>query len=88
MKSVGMVRPVDKMGRVVIPQEFRNMLDVKNGVDSFEIMMNGEEIVLRKYQPTCIFCDSFAECVEYEGKMVCLKCIEKLNLKQLETSEN
>ena len=60
MKSVGMVRPVDKMGRVVIPQEFRNMLDVKNGVDSFEIMMNGEEIVLRKYQPTCIFCDSFA----------------------------
>ena len=52
MKSTGIVRPVDKMGRVVIPKEIRKLFKVENDVDSFEIYMEDDKIVLKKYQPT------------------------------------
>ncbi len=78
MKSTGMVRPVDKMGRVVIPKEIRKQLKVENDVDSFEIYMDNDKVILRKYQPTCIFCDSLADSVVFEGYNVCTSCIEKL----------
>ena len=79
MKSTGIVRAVDKMGRVVIPKEIRTQLGVQNDVDSFEIYMEGDNVVLRKYQPTCIFCDNIADSVELSGHTVCKNCIEKLN---------
>ena len=78
MKSTGMVRAVDKMGRVVIPKEIRKQLKVENDVDSFEIYMDNDKVVLKKYQPTCIFCDSLADSVEFEVYNVCKSCIEKL----------
>ena len=78
MKSTGMRRGVDKMGRVVIPREIRAQLQVESGVDSFEIYMEGDKIILKKYRPTCVFCDSFLKNYEYEGYMVCEDCIEKL----------
>ena len=78
MKSTGIVRGVDKMGRVVIPKELRNSLDVKNAEDSFEIFTEDDKIILKKYQPTCVFCDNFADGIEYEGKCVCSNCVEKL----------
>ena len=79
MRSTGMIRAVDKMGRVVIPKEIRAQLDVKNDVDSFEIYMEGDSVILRKYQPTCIFCNNVADSVELSGHTVCKECIEKLN---------
>ena len=87
MKSTGMVRSVDKMGRVVIPKEIRSQLDIKNNIDSFEIYMDGDNVILRKYQPTCIFCDNVADSVELDGHIVCKNCIEKLN-KLKESSEH
>ena len=78
MKSTDMIRAVDKMGRVVIPKEIRRQLKVENDVDSFEIYMDGDKVVLKKYQPTCIFCDSLADSVEFGGYNVCTDCIEKL----------
>ena len=78
MKSTGMVRAVDKMGRVVIPKEIRKQLQIENDVDSFEIYMDGDRVVLQKYQPTCIFCDSLSDSVEYNGYNICKNCIEKL----------
>ena len=78
MKSTGVIRAVDKMGRVVIPKEIRRQLKVENDVDSFEIYMDGDKVVLKKYQPTCIFCDSLADSVEFGGYNVCTDCIEKL----------
>jgi transcriptional pleiotropic regulator of transition state genes len=74
-----MIRPVDKMGRVVIPKEFRSRLNVENEVDSFEISVQGDKIILKKYQPTCIFCDKLGPSVEFAGYNVCKDCIEKLN---------
>lgn len=79
MKSTGIVRPVDKMGRVVIPKEIRKMLKVENDVDSFEIYMEDDRIILKKYQPTCIFCDSLADSVQFGGYTVCKNCISKLD---------
>lgn len=87
MRSTGMVRAVDKMGRVVIPKEIRAQLDVKNDVDSFEIYMEGDSVILRKYQPTCIFCKNIADSVELDGHIVCKNCIDKLNKLKATTEE-
>lgn len=85
MKSTGMIRAVDKMGRVVIPKEIRSQLKVENDVDSFEIYMDGDKVILKKYRPTCIFCDSLIDNVQYEGYSVCKECIEKLySIKDIE----
>lgn len=78
MKSTGIVRAVDQMGRVVIPKEIRNQLNVQNEVDSFEIYMEGDKVILKKFRPSCIFCDGIIDNVAYEGYMVCKSCIEKL----------
>ena len=79
MKSTGIVRPVDKMGLVVITKEIRKLLKVENDVDSFEIYMEDDKIILKKYQPTCIFCDSLADSVQFGGYTVCKNCISKLD---------
>lgn len=79
MKSTGIVRAVDKMGRVVIPKEIRAQLQIENDVDKFEIYMDGDQVILKKYQPACVFCDSIMHVVHYEGYTVCSECIEKLN---------
>lgn len=81
MKSTGMIRAVDKMGRVVIPKEIREQLNIIDDVDKFEIYMEKDMIILKKYHPTCIFCDAITG-VEYEGHSICKDCIEKIsNLK-------
>ncbi len=79
MNTTGIIRPVDKMGRVVIPKEIRSQLKIENDHDCFEIFLDGDKIILKKYQPTCIFCDSNGESVKYHGYNVCKDCIEKLN---------
>ena len=58
MNSTGIIRNLDNMGRVVIPREIRKQLDMTNGTDSFEIFMDGDNIVLKKHKPFCVFCKS------------------------------
>ncbi len=79
MKSTGMIRPVDKNGRVVIPMELRKQFDITNDVDSFEIFTDDNKIILKKYQPTCIFCGEAEDIIKMQGHMVCLDCIDKLS---------
>lgn len=76
--SDGLIRPVDKMGRVVIPKEYREELGVENDVDSFEITKEGNKIILQKFNPRCIFCNRVAPSLEYNGYTVCKDCIEAL----------
>lgn len=78
MKSNGIVRAIDKMGRVVIPKELRNQLGVKNAEDSFEIFSEDDRIILKKYQPLCVLCNFNEGIIEYEGQPICEACIEKL----------
>lgn len=78
MKSTGMVRPVDRMGRVVIPKEIRRHLKVENDKDSFEIFLDGDKIILKKFAPTCMFCDTLLNTIQVDGHVICKDCIEKL----------
>ena len=80
MKSTGIVRNVDELGRIVLPIELRRTLDIAEK-DSMEIYIEGDAIILRKYQPACIFCDSAKDIVSYRGKNVCSDCIRMLEEK-------
>lgn len=89
MKSTGIIRSVDKMGRIVIPKEIRDQLDVTDSDDSFEIYMEEDAVILKKHQTTCIFCGNGDDCLDYNGRCVCFTCIGRLsdmkeNLKELE----
>jgi len=57
MKSTGIVRKVDELGRIVLPVEMRRTLDIAEK-DALEIYVEGDTIILRKYQAACVFCDS------------------------------
>ena len=80
MKSTGIVRKVDELGRIVLPIELRRTLDIAEK-DSLEIYVDGPSIVLKKYQPACIFCDDAKDVVNFKGKNVCPACIKELQLK-------
>lgn len=77
MKSTGIVRKVDELGRIVLPIELRRTLDIAVK-DSLGIYMDGGAVVLKKYQPACIFCDDGREVTNFKGKNVCPKCIKGL----------
>lgn len=80
MKSTGIVRKVDELGRIVLPIEMRRTLDIAEK-DALEIYVDGDNIILRKYQPTCIFCDNAKGVISFKGKNVCPDCISKLRSK-------
>ena len=73
MNSIGIVRNVDELGRVVLPMELRESLGIKER-DPLEIFVNGSEIILKKYEPDCIFCGDSIDITLYKGKKVCIKC--------------
>ena len=77
MKSTGIVRKVDDLGRVVLPIEMRRVLSLEVR-DAVEIFSDGENIVLKKYQPACVFCDSAKEVVTFKGRNVCASCARAL----------
>ena len=77
MKSTGIVRRVDELGRIVLPTELRRTLDITER-DSLEIYVDGSSIILKKYQPACIFCDDAKDVVSYKGKNICAKCLKEL----------
>jgi len=77
VKSTGIIRKVDELGRIVIPIELRRMLDIAER-DELEIFMESDRIVLQKYEPSCIFCASSQALVTYEGKNVCQSCVRSM----------
>ena len=78
MKNLGIVRDIDKLGRFVIPVEFRNKLDIENG-DAIEIFAEQDKIILKKYEKYCIFCrEEKTSLLEYLGKPICRKCLNEI----------
>ena len=75
-----LVRKVDELGRIVLPIELRRTLDIAQK-DSMEIYIEGDTIILKKYQPACIFCDNARDIVNFRGKNVCSDCIRMLEEK-------
>ena len=78
MKSTGIVRRVDELGRLVIPIELRNKLKIAEK-DPIEIYVDGSSIVLKKYEETCVFCGSNKNVVEYKEKLICTKCAQNIS---------
>ena len=77
MKSTGIVRGLDSLGRIVLPIELRRSLDLGER-DRVEILAEEGKLILRKYEPNCCFCGGSKNLKEYKDKLVCEKCIEKL----------
>lgn len=77
MKSTGIVRKVDELGRVVIPIELRRTLNIGEK-DALEIFVEGETIILKKYEPACVFCGQAKDVRNLKGKNVCPKCIGEI----------
>ena len=77
MKSTGIVRKIDELGRVVLPIELRRTLDI-TVKDSLEIYVDGNVVVLKKYEPACVFCGSAKDVGTFKGKNVCPVCVREL----------
>ena len=77
MKATGIVRKVDELGRIVLPIELRRTLDIAER-DSLEIYVDGTSIVLRKYEPACVFCGSSKDVVVFKDKNICPACMKAL----------
>jgi transcriptional pleiotropic regulator of transition state genes len=85
MKSTGIVRKVDELGRVVIPIELRRNLDILEK-DALEIYVDSDKIILKKYMPACIFCGSAEEVVVFKGKNICKECLKDIENTYVQTS--
>lgn len=77
MKATGIVRKVDELGRIVLPIELRRTLDIEIK-DPIEIFVDGEYILLKKYEPACIFCGNAKDVVRIKERNVCGNCVKEL----------
>ena len=77
MKATGIVRKVDDLGRVCLPIELRRTLDVAEK-DPIEMFVDGETIILKKYEPACVFCGNAKDVIVYKGKNICPECMKEL----------
>ena len=77
MKSTGVVRRIDELGRIVLPIEIRRSLDI-SVKDPVEIFIDNERIILQKYTPACIFCGDARDVAAYKGKLICKTCMNEL----------
>ena len=77
MKSLGIVRKIDELGRIVLPIETRKRLDLMAG-DGVEIFVERDRVILKKYAPACIFCGEVDDVVNYGDKKICRSCLEEL----------
>lgn len=78
MKATGIVRKVDMLGRIVLPIELRKTLDIEIK-DPVEIFIDGEYIMLKKYNPQCVLCGSMDSIKHFKGRNVCMKCVSELS---------
>ncbi len=77
MKSTGIIRKVDNLGRIVLPIELRRTLDIEER-DELEIYMENDRIILQKFEKACIFCGSSRGLISYRRKNVCQECLKKM----------
>ncbi|MBO5879681.1 MAG: AbrB/MazE/SpoVT family DNA-binding domain-containing protein [Clostridia bacterium] len=77
MKSTGIVRNIDELGRLVIPKEMRKTLEIQCN-DPVEISVDGDSIILTKYKSRCVFCDAEENLILFRGKKLCPMCLRAL----------
>lgn len=74
MRSIGIVRKVDHLGRIVLPKELRDLMNLRPH-DGVEIFIDDNAIVLKKYNPSCVFCGAAQQLVEFRGRIICESCL-------------
>lgn len=77
MKSLGIVRRIDSLGRIVLPIELRRVLEIEEG-DALEFFTEENRIVLKKYQPACIYCGDARDVISFRGHNICQNCVDAL----------
>ena len=77
MQSTGLVRRIDKLGKIVVAKEMRKVMGLPAGTP-MEIYVEGEQMILKKYEPGCIFCGEVEDVERFKGKNICSKCMAKL----------
>ncbi|MDQ4108642.1 MAG: AbrB/MazE/SpoVT family DNA-binding domain-containing protein [Actinomycetota bacterium] len=80
MKSTGVVRKIDELGRIVLPSELRRVFGIKEG-DELEISVDGEKVILEKRQDVCVFCSAGNPAIDFHGRSVCDNCAGELGQK-------
>ena len=85
MKSTGIVRKIDDLGRMVIPIELRETMNIDKK-DPMEIYVDGDKIILKKYEPACIFCGNADDTIEFKGRTICNECLD--NMKKTSEQES
>jgi transcriptional pleiotropic regulator of transition state genes len=78
MKSTGIVRKIDELGRIVLPKELRRKLEIAEK-DGLEIFVDDDTVVLKKYEPACIFCGNAKDIVYFKGRKICPACVKELS---------
>ena len=78
MKSTGIVRRVDELGRIVLPMETRRSYGI-NPKDAIEIFTDEDSIILKKYQAHCVFCSNVEKLINFKGKKVCKECLASVS---------
>ena len=78
MKATGIVRKVDSLGRVVLPKGLRKIYNIRENQTALEIYVDGEEIILKKYDPSCVFCGEAKGVTNFKGKLICKDCLENI----------
>ncbi|MBQ9964494.1 MAG: AbrB/MazE/SpoVT family DNA-binding domain-containing protein [Clostridia bacterium] len=77
MKSTGIVRKLDDLGRIVLPVELRRTLQIEEK-DPVEIFVEDDMIILKKYQPSCLFCGDAKDVISFKGRNICPNCLREL----------
>jgi len=77
MKATGVVRRLDELGRVVLPIELRKIMHIKER-DALEVFVDGECIILKKYEPACIFTDESDDLIEYKGRKISKRAVQEM----------
>lgn len=77
MKTTGIIRRLDELGRIVIPKEIRKKLEIEER-DPIEILVDSRSIILKKVEANCIFCGNSKDLVNYKDKLICKKCLNDL----------
>ena len=78
MKSTGMVRGIDSLGRIVIPKDIRTQFHLTEEKDSVEVFVDDGMIILKKYQPACVFCNALTNNETFKGRLICKQCKTQL----------
>ena len=77
MKATGIVRKIDDLGRIVLPKELRKTMNIDKK-DPMEIYVDEDTVILKKYQPACIFCGNTEDTFEYMKKIICKTCLDEM----------